>query len=253
MLFFTRDLSIWDSGTNKCFSFCFAIDFFCPNPGFGHTTKQQSAELRPPSSRCSASTSGRVTKHPQPLDQNSCKLQQKHSQASQQVCKRLVNGERNVSKNVDTPSRPGRGWMPREGLAATVSPGGGMGQVTRQGGGNSATLYSQREAKHRVSPLWKLTWSWRGRRGAGALGWEEIVRGRLGDSAGKETDDPPKIPVLEKPHRSFPGCYLKYTEGSSQTTKKPMLWPVSVPHFHTGTAAVKGGNCFVWGDTTPLE
>lgn len=106
MLLFTWGLSIWDSGINKCFGFCFAIDFPCLNPGFRHTAKQQSAELRPPSPRCSASTSGRVTKHPQPLDQwstlldqNSCTLKHKHSQESWQVWERLVNAEKaNIPK-----------------------------------------------------------------------------------------------------------------------------------------------------------
>lgn len=106
MLLFTWGLSIWDSGINKYFGFCFAIDFPHLNPGFRHPAKQQSAELRPPSPRCSASTSGRVTKHPQPLDQwstlldqNSCKLKHKHSQESWQVWERLVNGEKvNIPK-----------------------------------------------------------------------------------------------------------------------------------------------------------
>lgn len=100
MMFFTWDLTIRDSGT-KCFGFCFAIDLSCPSPGFRHRTKQQSAELRPPSPHCSASASGEVTKHPQPLDQwstsldqNSCKLQQKNSQESQQVWEKFVNGQR---------------------------------------------------------------------------------------------------------------------------------------------------------------
>jgi len=51
-------LSIRDSGTNKYFGFHSAVDLFCPNPGFEHTTKKQSDELRLPSPRCSASTSG---------------------------------------------------------------------------------------------------------------------------------------------------------------------------------------------------
>lgn len=56
-------------------------------------------------------------------------------------------------KNVNISLRPGRSWMPSEGLAAIISPGGGMGQVIQQGEDNSATLYSQREANHRVFPL----------------------------------------------------------------------------------------------------
>lgn len=85
--------------------------------------------------------------------------------------------------------------------------------------------------------------------GAGPLGLKDAFRVFWEFQWGKRL----LLPWRSLSMQEFSCCCLKYVGGRSQSNKKPMLWPATVPCVHVNIVSAKGSTCFVWGDIIPAE